>query len=214
MTNISFPLILEMVQKVFLSIKDVLPSVDTFSNIIVNIVVIAGGILGFNYVRKMREKQFDASFSYLTRINVRLKFFRVMLEEYKDEIMDRFLQKSLRRDISPDRIELVDDAIKLISDNAAETLKFLQDENNQIPAQRGWVKCFNRFIDFLIDCEQLGEDSYFKWMDNEHSDDKKEIYYKDTINNIEELLSMVNAQQEKLEIDIFKNDSKNGHFSK
>ena len=76
MMNLCFSTTAEPEIKTVASIPEVLKSIDTLASIIVSIVVIAGGILGFNYIRKLREKQVDSTFSYLTRLSIRLKYFR------------------------------------------------------------------------------------------------------------------------------------------
>lgn len=189
-----------------LSITDILAGTDTVVNILVNIIVIAGGILGFNYVKKLREKQVDSTFSYLMRLNVRLKYFREIFVTYKEEIMDCFLPEDCRRGISADRTYLLADTIKNISENAKETLKFLKAEDNQMPAMKGWTDCFNLFIGFLIDCEQLNQVSYFKWSARDNLEEKKNQYYDVNLNNIDRLLKMVHTRQSELEDKIFKNE--------
>ena len=203
MMNICCSITAESATETVGAISEVLKSIDTFVNIIVSIVVIAGGILGFNYIRKLREKQVDSTFSYLTRLSIRLKYFRELLVTYKDEIMDRFSPEDCRREISADRIGFVTDAIKYLSENAKETLKFLRDEDNQIPAQKGWINRFNLFVEFLIDCEQLDQVTYFKWIDRDNLEEKKNQYYDKILNNIDELLKMVYNRQIELESEIF-----------
>lgn len=195
----------ENVTETVISIADILATTD----IIVNIIVIIGGILGFNYIRKLREKQVDSTFSYLMRLNVRLKYFYEVLDTYKEEIMDCFVPENCRREISANRIHLVANVIKHLSESAQETLEFLMNENNQMPAQEGWTDHLNLFIEFLIDCEQLNQTVYFKWSDENNLDAQKEKYYTDNLKNIEELIEMVKGRQTKLENKIFKVGKKN-----
>lgn len=183
---------------------DILATVNIFVNILVNIVVIVGGVLGFNYIRKLREKQNDAVFSYLMKLNVRLKYFREILIRYEEDIMERYFPKGFRRGTSVDRTVLVRNTIKQLADRAEETLIFLQNEDNQLPAQDGWINSFNCFIDFLIDCEQLDQEEYFKWMESDDMEDKKKQYYDNVIKHIDILLKMVNERQLELEDEIFK----------
>ena len=110
----------------------------------VNIVVTAGGVWGYRYIRNLREKQREATFSYLMRLNVRLKYFYDTLVAYQDEIMERFRPRSKRRGSSVENTIFVEDVINRLAENARETLEFLRNENNQLPAQRGWIKKFNR----------------------------------------------------------------------
>ena len=204
MINADYSIVAEVITTDAVSIVDVLSGIDTFTNIVVNIIVIIGGILGFNYIRKIKEKQIDATFSYLTRLNVRLKFFNDIFITYGEEIMDCFIPENYRREIVPDRISLVSERIKDLAENAKETLKFIRDENNQMPAQKGWVDKFNTFVEFLIDCEQLDQSIYYKWSIMDEYEEKKSQYYEENSKNIQELLRMVHERQIKLEEEMFK----------
>lgn len=206
MLNADYSIVAEIVTNDTLSISDILSGTDTFTNIIVNIIVIVGGIVGLNYIRKMREKQIDATFSYLTRLNVRLKYFDCILDTYSEEIMDCFIPENSRREIGAERITLVSNTIRDFSKNAEETLKFIREENNQMPAKKGWVEKFNLFIEFLIDCEQLNQSTYCKWTTIDDFDEKKKNYYKKNVENIKNLLQMVNERQSNLENELFKKD--------
>ena len=106
--------------------------------------------------------------------------------------------------IVPDRISLVSERIKDLAENAKETLKFIRDENNQMPAQKGWVDKFNTFVEFLIDCEQLDQSIYYKWSIMDEYEEKKSQYYEENSKNIQELLRMVHERQIKLEEEMFK----------
>lgn len=183
---------------------NVLENIETFFKIFVDIVVVMGGILGFNYINKLREKQIDSIFSYLTRLNIRLKYFYKSLIDFKDEVMDRFVPESERREISADRVSIVKEAINNLSENANETLGFLMSEDNQIPAKQGWTNCFNTFIEFLMDCGHINNAAYFKWIVGDDLDKMKQEYYYKNLKNIEKLIKMVYERQSELEEDIFK----------
>ncbi len=186
------------------TLNDILSNTNDFLQIVVNIIVILGGILGFNYIIRLREKQLDSIFTYLTRLNIRLKYFRNLLHDYRYEIMDCFLPEGSRREISADRVSLVNHAITDLAKNAKETLIFLKEESNQMPAQKGWIDCFNVFVEFLIDCEKIDQDVYFKWTAYDDIQEEKEKYYNNAIDNIDKLIEMVYSRQTKLEHDIFK----------
>lgn len=190
--------------KTTILLSNVLNNINTLSNIIVNIIVILGGILGLNYIKKMREKQIDSTFSYLTRLNVRLKYFQELLINFRDEIMDRFLPEDCRREVSADRVSLVANMIDQLSKNAKETLEFLRNEDNQIPAQEGWIDNFNSFIEFLLDCEQLDHKSYYKWTNKEEREEKCTLYFDNAASTIDTLIEMLTKRQIELEKDIFK----------
>lgn len=183
-----------------------LEGVGAVTDIAVDLIVIAGGILGFNYVKKMKEKQKESTFSYLTRLSVRLRYFREILITYRADVMNRFVPEDCRRETSADRMFLVDNVIKNLSQNARETLAFLKNQDDQMPAQKGWVNHFNLFVEFLIDCEQLDQDMYFKWTRKDDLEEKKNQYYVNALKNINDLLEMVDGCQKKVEYDMFFKD--------
>lgn len=187
-----------------ISWTEMLEHANTVADIVVNIVVTAGGVWGYRYIRNLREKQREATFSYLMRLNVRLKYFYDTLVAYQDEIMERFRPRSKRRGSSVENTIFVEDVINRLAENARETLEFLRNENNQLPAQRGWIKKFNRFVEFLLDFEQLGREEYFKWMDDGDLETRENKYYQEAMEIIEELLKMTLDRQEELEREIFK----------
>lgn len=186
------------------SISDILTNVNTIINSCVNIIVFIGGILGLKYINKLRERQSDSVFSYLTRLNVRLRFFKMSLTDYKTEILDQFIPESHRREIGPERVVFIDEVINNFSESAKETLNFLRNENDQMPAQIGWFKCLDTLIEFLNDCEHLIQNGYYKWNINNDMDSEKESYYCKHMENINKLIEMITDRQRQLEIEIFK----------
>lgn len=183
---------------------EVLIYTSTFSDIIVNFIVIIGGVLGLSYIKRMREKQSDATFSYLMRLNIRLKYFKIIFEKYRDNIMGRFYPETYRREPSVERMNLVEETIQDLSQQAKETLDFLRNEDNQLPAKKGWVENINQFIELLIICEQLKNREYFMWTENEDIEKEKDGHYKEIMKIINTLLNMVNERQKELENKIFK----------
>lgn len=177
---------------------------STFSDIVVNVVVIIGGILGLSYIKRMRDKQSDATFSYLMRLNIRLKYFKIFFEKYRDDIMGRFYPENYRREPSVDRMNLVEETIQNLSQQAEETLDFLRNEDNQLPAKSGWVDNINQFVELLINCEQLKNKEYFIWTENKDVEKEREEHYEEIMKIINTLLNMVNARQKELEDKIFK----------
>lgn len=168
--------------------------VNDTTNILVNIVVFVGGIMGLNYINKLKERQKDATFNYLTKLNVRLKYFNTVVERYDNELQDRLLPQNKRRGVSSERVREINDVFKALSENATETLQFLKSETEQFPAQKGWSKKLNSFIDFLILCEKLTQESFF---------DVTSISMKVYCSNIGELIEMVTRRQNEIEDELF-----------
>lgn len=190
-----------------LTLVEFLTTTSTVSDIIVNVVVIIGGIMGLNYVKKLREKQKESTFNYLTKLNVRLKYFEITVEEFAYDIKTRLVPKRLRRDTSAEKILTVTNMFTQLTKNAEETLKFLKNENDQMPATRGWVDCFNTFIEFLVDSAKLEQETYSKWDTCDNPEEEVDKYISDHLENIRELIRMVHQKQCDLEDELFIDES-------
>lgn len=183
---------------------DVLTVTDSAVGIVVNVLVIIGGIVGFSYIKKLREKQKDSTFSYLTKLSVRINCIYHIVINNRNDIAERFINISNRRIPCADKIKSTYNAIEILSQNASETLKFLMNEDNQIPAQKGWIKSLNLFVDFLIDCEQLKNPTFFKWMNGNENQSDIDKYIEKHIKCMDRLIKMIRKCQIDLENKICK----------
>lgn len=180
------------------SMTEILTNSNTIVNIFVNIFVMVGGILGFNYVRQLREKQKNSAFNYLTRLNVRIRNLYALLSTYKNDILNYILPKEDRRELTPEKSIIIPKVINSLAQNAKEILIFLKNEEDQMPAQKGWVKSFNDFVDFLICLEQIEStpSSVLKFN------------FQHNLNNIHDIIEMIESRQTYLEDEIFKDAKK------
>lgn len=186
-----------------IAIKDVLETFQVFSEIIVNLLLVVTAVVGMSYVLKMRDKQKNTAFSYLSRLHVRLKYYYTALKKYKDEIMERFILEDKRHDVDVSKIDLIDAEISQLAENAQETLAFLKEENDQMPAAADWTEKYNLFVEFLLDFKNLNMSSYYKWEDSE--DSEYQLYYEKHLNNIERMINDIEKCQKDIEKTIFHN---------
>ena len=159
---------------------------ETISNIIVNIVVTLGGILGLLYYRKLKEKQMNAAFSYLTQFQVRLKTLQTLFIEYENQIMERFIPETKRREDADAISSFINEIINEFSRNALETLKFLQESQEQMPASKDWI---NKY-------EILIMHTFYKWIDDDENQ-LRDRYVKKHKKNLAELLNDIKKEQQK-----------------
>ena len=194
-------------EKMKASLSEKVETLKIASDIFVNMVVVVGGVRGISYIWRAREKQKEAIFGYLTKLNIRLIELRKTLLDFKAEIMDCFGPADYMREIPGDRIRLIKDVIENFSSEASETLQFIKKEDSQFPAQKGWSKKIEKLVGFLVDCERIQYKAYF-CVSGENSgkvDEAKEKYYKDALDNIDDLIKMVGERQEELEKKLFEN---------
>lgn len=179
-----------------IAMNNFLGDVETISNIVVNIVVIIGGILGILYCRKLKEKQINAAFNYLAQLQVRLRTLQTLYNSYENQIMGRFIPETKRREDADATSSFINDIIDEFSRNALETLKFLQNSQEQMPASKDWIDKYDVLIEFLLDAEHLSLHTFFKWID----DDDKQLrttYLQKHKKNLDELLDDIKSEQEK-----------------
>ena len=170
--------------------------VETISNICVNIIVILGGLLGLLYYRKLKEKQMNAAFSYLTQLQVRLKTLQTLYISYEDQLMERFIPETKRREDADAISSFINEIVDEFSTNALETLKFLQESQEQMPASKDWIEKYEKLIEFLLDAEHLSMHTFYKWID----DDDKQLrgkYLQKHKKNLDDMLSDIKTEQEK-----------------
>lgn len=186
------------------SVNNFWSNVETISNIVVNIVVVLGGILGLLYYRKLKEKQMNAAFSYLTQLQVRLKTLQTLYISYENQIMERFIPETKRREDADATSSFINEIIDEFSRNALETLKFLQDSQEQMPASKDWIDKYELLIEFLLDAGHLSMPTFYKWIDDDNKQSRTKYIQKHK-KNLEELLNDIKAEQEKNIYRMFQN---------
>ena len=186
------------------SVNNFWSNVETISNIVVNIVVVLGGILGLLYYRKLKEKQMNAAFSYLTQLQVRLKTLQTLYISYENQIMERFIPETKRREDADATSSFINEIIDEFSRNALETLKFLQDSQEQMPASKDWIDKYELLIEFLLDAGHLSMPTFYKWIDDDNKQSRTKYIQKHK-KNLEELLHDIKAEQEKNIYRMFQN---------
>lgn len=169
---------------------------ETISNICVNVVVVVGGVLGLLYYSKLREKQANAVFSYLTQLQVRIKILYVLYTTYKNQIMERFIPETKRRSEPDSTSSFIDKVITEFAQYASETLDFLKESQEQMPASEDWSNKYEILIEFLLDAEHLSIKTFYKWI-NDDAGKQREDYVTTHTKNLEKILHDIKTEQGK-----------------
>lgn len=173
--------------------------------IIIEIIVALAGVYGIRYFYKLRIKNYNATFGYYTRLKVRLhKMQTILNKEYKDYILDRFVQEIHRKDINMEQAANINADIEELASNAKETLSFLKKEDEQMPASEDWNQYYNVLLDFLEDCERIMDAKYYKWESN--FSNNKGNYYKLHNENLKKMIECIDQQQALLQKKIYRKD--------
>lgn len=157
-------------------------------------------ILGINYIRDIRQKQREATFSFLSKLRVRLDYLESILKTYKSEFLDS-LSRTTDDEIK-DKNPFSQQKMCDLEEWCENTLQFLRDEENQYPAAKGWSAHLCVLIDFLSVCKNISNKEYYYW-DDGTNDEEKNAYYNYHVNNIREMTQMISDLQYKMENVLF-----------
>lgn len=98
----------------------------------------------------------------------------------------------------------MDSVIDQFAANAKETLDFLMNSDNQMPACYDWIDMYNVFVGFLVDCQNISQKQYYKWLADDEYQSRQEEYYNRHISNIEKMMEAITSSQKDLGGKIFK----------
>lgn len=175
-----------------------LTNVSEVSKVFLNITTGVCAIIGIGYLRKLREKRNLSVYSFWQQIRVRIGAICSWLESdyslinnlYTPEI--RLVRESeLTED--PNRIE---EFKKL----AIQTLEYIKQTPDQMPAYRGWTEDYTVIIEFLDDVIRYdisNPDNFFKFIKDD--DIKIDAYCNGVIECMQRLCKEIKLRQIKTE---------------
>ena len=193
---------MEEVNNSLCSIENTFSCIDYILSFISSLLIIIAGVYGIKYINKIKEKNNNAIFGYYTRLKVRLHIIKTVLEEYKMPFLDRLIPQSERSDIEPSKQGTVNLAIENLIENAKETLNFLKNSEEQMPASITWSDNYCTLLEFLEDCVKITNNNYFKW--NTDFSNNQNVYYNRHKENIDLMIESISKQQEKMQIELYK----------
>lgn len=184
---------------------NVLSTFKDCSDLILNIFVIIGGVIGLRFINKQREKRMEASFGYMSRLSIHIKIIKALFEHYKDELLNQLLEQSIRTPREEFPNCSVEKIISAFESQINKTIEFLMSEDNQMPVYAGWTKKISMFTEFLESYETVFSGDGYIWLDdkdkvNQYMDD----FYRDHKKNMEKMLDDIMHYQENIESKIAK----------
>lgn len=167
-------------------------------DLISSIVILIGGLMGISVLNKFKEKQFNARFDFFARLKVQLKIMEGLFTNdiYKDIIINRFYIKKNRTILIDARLAIESQIIHEVSEVASSTLKYLMDENNQMPASKDWINEMNMLIEFLEDCKLIDNQDFYKWIEKDI--DLEIAYYEKHSENLKNIIGNIEIEQNKI----------------
>lgn len=175
---------------------------ENITTIILNFFVVIIGLCGARYLYKLKEKRLNATFTYYSRLKVRLQILSFILQENKDEILDRFIPVNNRHEAELNRSGIIRDSIEELVSTANDTILFLKTEEEQMPASIDWSEHYCTLLELLYDCRHIGNENYFKWSSDYKM--KQEKYYETHLKNLEYMQEKISERQIDLEEKMFK----------
>ena len=162
------------------------------------ILVLIGASMGLSALNKWKEKQFNATFSFYSRLKTKLKLIYDIFTDpnYRNILFDRMLPQSLRSKDPGVFSPMKPIIVQKLSELADGTIDFLMAENNQMPISEKWNEQLGHLLEFLQDCGSLKDDVFFKW--TERKDDETDAYYKLHSENLDSIIKDIETRQAEL----------------
>lgn len=180
----------------FLVCSDAIETVESVINIIVSITGGICAVSGIRYILALRKKRLSAIFSFWIQLRVRIEELQRALS-VDNSIINGLYSEEVRHNWNNRGSLASDTAVKRFYDNAQETLKFIKNISDQIPANEKWLDSYIEFIHFLIDISQYDIRNYssdFKFVDSETLNHREE-YCNNICNIMDMLLREIDCKQ-------------------
>lgn len=123
---------------------------DTVSEIAVRIVTFIGIVIGIGYIHSLKIKRGEAVFGFWSKLKIRLKKISTALRN--DNGLINNLYDSKRR-LQYEAATPAAVTVQEFRNNVAETVSFLRDAEDQMPAYTGWTEDLNVIIEFASNIE-------------------------------------------------------------
>ena len=183
---------------IFVIEVNTIENINSITKIISNIILIIGGFWGVGFLKGLKEKSINATFGYYTMLKIRINYFLKMLKTYKDELLDRLIPDNDRVELEESTSLFFQDVLDEYSSNAAETLSFLKNSDDQIPTNVEWISNYDSFIEFLNDATKMNKEEFHICKDERLYNKFKTDYYDTHIAAMEALIREINTAQEVL----------------
>ena len=102
--------------------------------------------MGYRYLNSLKDKALVAAFSYWTQLRVRL-FLIITSVETNIDVLDNMYPPSER--IKWKSILPMKEEIDSLYDQVINTIQFLQQAEDQMPAYLGWTDDYNMMLEFF-----------------------------------------------------------------
>ena len=156
---------------------DIISGIESSVNIIFMLITGVCAIIGILLISKFKEKAIEATFSFWTQLRIRLLRIENRLKNNNGLVNNLYSNdvKSAWSDtgISPSTEDVID-----FYNMVEETLHFMENAEDQMPAYRGWVDDYNCVVSFFEDmiCYDIRDTvKKFKYNGNESLNERDKL---------------------------------------
>ena len=188
----------------------ILDNTGTLVGIIISIVTGVSIIRGIRYLKTLKEKQYLATFTFWSQINVRIIRIHNLLTENKGLLNNLYPPKARTLwEVSSPPIEIVNEFKNLV----CQTLEYLESTTDQMPAYLGWSNDFSEFMSFLTEIVQYDickDNEYFfnETMMKHPTKGDRDKYWKHTRNLTERLMCGIKDRQTLIEAELYRRNKR------
>lgn len=178
---------------------DNISNMKDLSYIFLNIVLGVSAYKGLGYLKTFKEKKDAATFTFWMHLRIRMMEIRAWLQDSNSLINHLFTEETRLswESESPEDEERIKTFQKLVK----ETICFIKEAPDQIPAYSGWTYDYNKLVNFLNDIIQFdicNEKEYFKYKEIRSIKERND-YCEDICMAIERMCKGIEDKQIKVE---------------
>ncbi len=172
--------------------------IETYANIVVSILTGVVAILGLGYLKPLKDKTKAATFTFWSQISVRIMVIRKWIEA-NNGVLDNMYSPAAKKEwtmLSPD-----EEQINQFKEIVQNTLDYIKNANDQMPAYHGWSEDYAKLIDYLGDMliyDIANSNDYFKFNVSTTDEDRKK-YCSEICKTIDKICSEIKKRQKKIE---------------
>ena len=125
---------------------------ETLNNLADFVVAIIGGfcaLYGISYLKTLRQKKVEATYSFEIQLYVRITELKESLD-INERLLANLFSTTIRKEWGDSRAAPENQLIRFYS-NCDETLKFIKSASDQMPVYANWMKDYAKLMRFLID---------------------------------------------------------------
>lgn len=178
---------------------DILNAIESVVNILAALLGGFCAVKGIRYISALKKKRLAATFSFWVQLWIRIEELQQILAA-NFSVINGMYSSDVRWDWNPTGTSSNDEAVAHFYECAQETLEFLKNVSDQIPASNSWLEKYMDFVKFLIDVTQYDIRDYntnFKFFGTETLTDRNQ-YVQNALTTMNTLLDTIKKQQKEV----------------